>query len=371
VRKVVASGVISTLGLVPHPRGIAVDAVGNVYVADSDHHRVWRISGGTLGAFAGTGAAGYSGDGQLASLAELSIPWGLAVDSAGNVYIADVGDNVVRKVDHATGDITTIAGDGIAGASGDGQLAVNAKLAGPAGVAVDGTGRVFIADTLNERVRMVDENGVIHTEVGTCSFVAGFGGDGQAMGLGRLNLPVGLAVDPSSGDLLIADVDNNRLRAAVAPFSVRTVACQGGPPSAPGPRGAGSSPTPPSNPPRITDRPGAGVARVADQPVGAPVTHVLPVGKAIRGQASAPGRAAATGKSAVNKATPRGGGAGKALGAAMPSAHGGSPLGAAVSPARLSAWIPIAGVFVPLLVTVFVIALVRRRRKTRGYVRTQ
>ncbi|HZQ49213.1 MAG TPA: hypothetical protein VFB69_02790 [Candidatus Dormibacteraeota bacterium] len=356
IRKVNTSGVISTLVSVPDPRGIAVDGAGTIYVADANDNRVWRVSGNSLVAFAGTGVAGYAGDGQAATSAKLKTPVGVAVDSAGNVYIADTGNNVVRKVDHLTGDITTVAGNGVAGLAGDGYLGVNAELAHPWGVAIDSAGRVFIADTGNERVRMVDSQGLIHTVVGSCGSSPDFLGDGKLMEYGQLNFPVGLAVDPT-GDLLIADVDNNRVRAAVAPFPSRSAPCQS-PPVTPGPRSAGNQSSP-TNPPRISDRTDATHARVADQPIRLPSIHTPANSKLIPPQ-SAPTRPVTTrNKSGVSRnGTPRGGGAARLRSVATKAFQ--AP--AATAPTTPTG-IYVAIAVVPLLLSMVALAWVRRKRK--------
>jgi sugar lactone lactonase YvrE len=144
----------------------------------------------------------YSGDGGAASKAQLNTPQGVAADSAGNLYIADTLNNVVRKVS-PNGTISNYAGNGGAGSSGDGSAATSAQLHGPQGLAVDASGNLFIADTLNAKVRKVSASGVISTVAG--SGTPGYGGDGAAAASAQLNLPIGVAVD-SSGNLYIADL---------------------------------------------------------------------------------------------------------------------------------------------------------------------
>ena len=139
------------------PHGVAVDDAGNVYVAEWTAHRVSKAipSGSTPVVFAGTGSAGFGGDGGVATSAQLSSPGGVAVDTAGNVYIADYGNHRVRVVNKATGYISTLAGTGMAGSMGDGGAAKLAQLNHPLGVAVDSVGNVYIADAGNHRVRVV------------------------------------------------------------------------------------------------------------------------------------------------------------------------------------------------------------------------
>ncbi|HML16094.1 MAG TPA: hypothetical protein VK419_03675, partial [Bryobacteraceae bacterium] len=160
---------------------------------------------------AGNGISGFSGDGGAATSAELSVPSGVAVDSLGNVYIADSRNNRIRKVS-PSGIITTVAGNGAPGYSGDGGPATAAELNNPTSVAVDPAGNLYIADSNNNRIRAI-ENGVIFTAVGNGT--AGYSGDGAGAGAAELFYPYGVALD-SSGNLYIADTVNARIR-MVAP----------------------------------------------------------------------------------------------------------------------------------------------------------
>ena len=137
-----------------YPRGVAVDGAGNVYIADALNQRIWKVdSSGRITTVAGTGIRGFSGDGGPAVQAQFDYPYDLALDGAGNLYIPDSGNHRVRKVDASSGKITTVAGTGTAGFSGDGGLATAAALRFPGGVAVDGAGNLYIADSGNERIR--------------------------------------------------------------------------------------------------------------------------------------------------------------------------------------------------------------------------
>lgn len=136
------------------PEGVAVDKNGNIYIADSNNNVIRKISSGIITTIAGTGADGYSGDGGLATRATFSSLKGIAVDSDGNIYIADSGNSVIRKI-NTTGIISTIAGNGTMGYSGDGAAAVNAQLSNPWSVAVDKDGNVYIADSGNSAIRVV------------------------------------------------------------------------------------------------------------------------------------------------------------------------------------------------------------------------
>ncbi|MEU8843089.1 RICIN domain-containing protein [Streptomyces roseus] len=241
VRKVTADGKISTFAgtgeadcggddgpaasaFLNYPRGVAVDGMGAVYVADAGNHRVRKVTAeGEISTFAGTGAAGVGGDGGPATAAELDRPYGVAVDGTGVVYIADAENHRVRKV-AADGTITTFAGTGEADFGGDGGAAEAAQLNGPHAVAVDSTGVVYIADAENHRVRKVAADGTITTFAGTGE--ADFGGDGGAAEAARLNHPVAVAVD-SAGCVHICDQYNHRVRKVAADGTISTVAGTG------------------------------------------------------------------------------------------------------------------------------------------------
>ncbi|MFF5756956.1 RICIN domain-containing protein [Streptomyces longwoodensis] len=207
-----------------YPREVAVDKAGTVYVADTNNHRIRRITAdGTISTVAGTGAAGFRGDGGPATAAQLNLPLGVAVDGTGALYIAEYYNHRVRKV-AADGVISTVAGTGAAGARGDGGPAVSAQLNGPHGVVVDGAGDLCIADQGNHRIRKVTADGTISTVAGTG--VAGFGGDDGPAVSAKLNSPVGVAVD-STGTLYICDYSNHRVRKVAADGVISTVAGTG------------------------------------------------------------------------------------------------------------------------------------------------
>ena len=191
------------------PFGVAVDDAGNLYIVDSGNHRIRRVdSDGIITTIAGTGAPGYGGDGGRAPLAELDFPRGVAVDDAGNLYIADSGNHRIRRVD-GRGNITTLVGTGRGGYSGDDGPAVQAQLDSPRGVGVDSAGNLYIADTSNQRIRRVDSSGTIITIAGTGA--SGYSGDGGPSVGAQLDSPIGVAVD-EAGNLYIADTGNQRIR---------------------------------------------------------------------------------------------------------------------------------------------------------------
>lgn len=192
-----------------YPTGLAFDGQGNLFIADRDNHRIRRVaSDGTISTVAGDGTGGFGGDGGPALAAQLNSPTGVAVDAQGQLFIADHDNHRVRMI-ASDGTITTVAGDGAAGFGGDGGPATAAQLHDPAGVAVNSLGTIFIADSDNNRIRKVTAAGIISTVAGTGT--AGFSGDGGPGAAAELNYPTGVAID-AQGSLYIADTSNHRIR---------------------------------------------------------------------------------------------------------------------------------------------------------------
>ncbi len=202
-------GGLATLAQIKNPQGVAIDGSGNIYIAEPQNHRIRKVnSAGIISTYAGTGSSGFSGDGGTAALAQINSPYGIAVDASGNLYIGDAGNHRVRMV-NTSGIISTFAGNGVLGFNGDGGAATLAQLKGPSGIAIDAFGNVYIADEGNHRIRKVNSSGIISTVAGTT--VSGYSGDGGMAIQAKLNYPEGVAVD-AAGNLYIADLGNYVIR---------------------------------------------------------------------------------------------------------------------------------------------------------------
>jgi RHS repeat-associated protein len=214
------------LGRTAGVAGLAVGPDGTVYVAASNRHEVLALPpapGATPSVVAGTGVAGFSGDGGPATQAQLNAPHGLAVGPDGSLYIADQQNNRVRKL-ALDGTISTVAGNGTAGFAGDAGPATQGQLAGPMSVAVAADGTLYVADTGNNRVRQVGTDGVLSTAAGTGAY--GSLGDGGSAALATLSAPVSVAVDPT-GNMYIVDQLNQRVREVGGDGVIHTVAGNG------------------------------------------------------------------------------------------------------------------------------------------------
>jgi sugar lactone lactonase YvrE len=212
------SGAFGTLRLQPTP-------AEPLYISDSQNSRVRVVdkTSGSIGTVAGNGMPGFNGDGGPAIGAELHYPFGIALDQAGNLFVADTPNNRIRKVD-TSGNITTVAGTGAAAYSGDGGPAVIAALNHPTGVAIDNRGNLYIADEYNNRIRVVSA-GTITTYAGNGT-VGNHGDGGPAIGA-QLYYPTGVAFDPAFSNIYIADSDNQRIRKVDSSKTITTVAGNG------------------------------------------------------------------------------------------------------------------------------------------------
>jgi RHS repeat-associated protein len=214
----------ATQGKLSWPYGAAVDREGNIFIADDGNHRIRKVAAdGIITTVAGNGIRGHSGDGGPATQAKFDSITGIAVDNAGSIYIADAGNYRIRKV-NGNGIISTVAGNGSWGFSGDGGPAIQARLGSVYGVAADNAGNVYIADAGNYRIRKVGANGIITTVAGNGTWT--FSGDGGPAVRGGLNWPTGVAVD-RVGNLYIADYGDNRIRKVAVSGIITTVAGDG------------------------------------------------------------------------------------------------------------------------------------------------
>ena len=244
IRKVSTNGIITTVAgngtqsfsgdsgsatnaALNYPASVAVDASGNMFIADQNNNRIRKVStNGIITTVAGcAGTGGYSGDGGVATNEALYGPSGVSVDTNGNLFIADVGNNRIRKVS-TNGIITTVAGNGTSRYTGDGGAATNAALNYPSGISVDASGNLFIADKYNQRIRKVNANGIITTIAGNGSY--SFSGDGGAATNATLFDPENVAVD-ATGNLFIADCINQRIRKVDTNGIITTIAGNGNP----------------------------------------------------------------------------------------------------------------------------------------------
>ena len=210
-----------------HPMRVTGDCAGNLYVTDAHHARIRRIDAATntITTVAGCGAEGYSGDGGPAVHAQLASPHGTALDRHGNLHIADLKNNRIRKVEAETGVITTVAGNSEHGYSGDGSAATDAMLASPIAVTCNDNDDLYIADHRNSRIRKVNAaTGTITTVAGTGE--QGYSGDGGPATQAAISLPRDVALDPD-GSLYIADGANNRIRKVNPNGTISTVAGTG------------------------------------------------------------------------------------------------------------------------------------------------
>jgi sugar lactone lactonase YvrE len=206
------------------PAAVAFDGAGNLYIADGGNHRIRRLTAaGVITTIAGTGSGGFSGDGGPATSAQLFSPQGVAVDGRGNVYIGDTGNNRVRRI-APDGTISTVAGNGVEDQTPDGGPATEAALNAPAAVAADPSGNFYLAE--EDRVIKVGPDGILRTVAGQV-YASGYNGDGIPGASAELDSPSGIAVD-AAGNVYISDTDNARLRRVGTDGIIRTIAGTGG-----------------------------------------------------------------------------------------------------------------------------------------------
>ena len=218
-------GNLATVAGIDKPCNIIFDRYGDLYIGEGPGARIRKIStSGIITTIAGTGVSGFSGDNGPATLAELKFPSGIAIDTAGNIYFCDYQANRVRKIDIITGVISTIAGTGTMGFGGDGGPATAAMLAAPQDICSDKHGNLFIADTYNNRVRKINSTGTISTVAGTGSVF--FNGDNGLADTSNLNSPVGVCTDESS-NLFISDNGHNKIRKVNSSGIITTIAGNG------------------------------------------------------------------------------------------------------------------------------------------------
>lgn len=202
-------GGAATAATLNNPGRVFVDASGNVYISDRNNYKVRKVNtSGIISTFIGTGTAGYSGDGGAATAAEINTPFMVKADASGNIYLADLSNYRIRMV-NSSGTITTIAGNGSAGYSGDGGAATAAAINGPYGFTFDATGNMYIGDNSDSRIRKIDLSGIITTFAGVG--YAGYGGDGGPASAAVFYEPSDFVI--IGNDLIIADQLNNRVRA--------------------------------------------------------------------------------------------------------------------------------------------------------------
>jgi sugar lactone lactonase YvrE len=308
IRKVDTTGNISTVAgtgtqgfsgdtgpgssaMLDSPQGLALDFANNLYIADTHNHRIRKLNltTGSITTIAGT-TPGFSGDGASALIAQLNLPTALAIDSSGNLYVADTGNHRVRKIIAATGIITTIAGSGTQGYSGDSGPALSASIDSPTGIVLDPLGNLYLADTHNHRIRKITaSNGIITTIAGTG--LPGFSGDTAPATTATLALPHGLTSD-STGNLYLADTANHRIRRIDAVTGIITTivgngtqafAGDNGPPTAASLDSPTATSLSPSSNLTLSDTGNQRIRQLVTQPVPGIITTIAGLGLTVPG----------------------------------------------------------------------------------------
>jgi sugar lactone lactonase YvrE len=217
----------ATSASIDRPTGLAIDSVGNLYMADFEGRRIRKVTtDGIIHTIAGTGQTGLTGDGGPAINATIDLPMDLFINNTGDLYISSLANNVVRKISASDGIINTIVGNGAYGFSGDGGPALNATLKGAVSLVIDGAQNIYVSDRYNSRVRKVDNSGTISTFAGNGA--GNSSGDGGAATSVGLNRPSAVAFD-SSGNMYIADAANHRIRKVTTQGAISTIAGTGNP----------------------------------------------------------------------------------------------------------------------------------------------
>ncbi|WP_179638913.1 NHL domain-containing protein [Tunturibacter empetritectus] len=281
----------ATSATLDSPQGLALDSANNLYIADTHNHRIRRLNltTGFITTIAGT-TSGFSGDGAPALSAQLNLPTALAIDASGNLYLADTANHRIRRIDASTGLITTIAGTGTQGYSGDGAAVLSAAIDSPTGIAIDPSGNLYLADTHNHRIRKITSStGLITTIAGTG--LPGFSGDSASASAATLALPHGLTAD-ASGNLYLADTANHRIRridastgliTTVVGDGTQTFSGDNGPPTAASLDSPTATSLSPASSLTLSDTGNQRIRQVETQPAGSNITTIAGLGSTTPG----------------------------------------------------------------------------------------
>lgn len=215
---------IATNSQLSHPTDVDVDSYGNVYFSDRDNHRIRKIDlNGIITTVAGTGVAGYSGDGSFAVNAQIHFPLGIKIDNNNNIYFVDNNNHCVRKI-NPNGIISTVAGNGSSGYTGDGGIATNAKLNSPIDIAIDNYNNLYIADSYNNRIRKVDTNGIITTIAGSGTSWFNVSGDGGQAINAEISYVTNIYFDNQYNNIFFTDWQNHLIRKIDSNGVISTIA---------------------------------------------------------------------------------------------------------------------------------------------------